>query len=289
MFLMYNQVKTWAITLPLVFIAAPSLAAGGKLQETAGVTQFEGSGGGGLVPWATLSGYDTRDEWSSTVFMTRLSSADFRLQAYGTSIGWHDFLEFSVAEQIFDLKGVPFGERELKMQTLGAKIKLLGDFIYTPYPQLSLGIQHKTLKDELIASALGADDSSQGTDLYVAVGKAHLGIAAGYNAFWNLTLRATKANQYGFLGFGGGENDDYELMLEGSLGVLLSRSLAMGIEYRQKPENLSGVTEDDAYDIFIAYIPNRSFNLTAAWVELGSIAGAEDQSGPYVSVSGYLW
>ncbi|MCG8311694.1 MAG: DUF3034 family protein [Pseudomonadales bacterium] len=284
-----THVKTWATTLFLACAAAPSVAAGGKLQETAGVTQFEGGGGGGLVPWATLSGYDTRDEWSSTVFMTRLSTEDFRLQAYGASVGWHDLLEFSVAEQIFDLKGVPFGERELKMQTLGAKFKVFGDFVYTPYPQISIGMQHKTLQDEFIASALGAEDSRKGTDFYIAAGKAHLGAAAGYNAFWNLTLRATKANQFGFLGFGGSENDSYELLLEGSAGVLLSRNLAVGVEYRQKPENLSGVAEDDAYDVFVAYIPNSTFNLTAAWVELGSIAGSEDQSGLYLSMTGYLW
>ena len=36
-------------------LPTPASANGGKLLESAGVTQFEGSGGGGLVPWATLS------------------------------------------------------------------------------------------------------------------------------------------------------------------------------------------------------------------------------------------
>ena len=61
----------------LCLYAGESAFAGqGKLQETAGVTQVEGSGGGGLVPWATLSGYDSRDETASAVFMSRLPSAN---------------------------------------------------------------------------------------------------------------------------------------------------------------------------------------------------------------------
>ena len=33
----------------------------GKLLATAGVTQIEGAGGGGLAPWAVITGYGTRD------------------------------------------------------------------------------------------------------------------------------------------------------------------------------------------------------------------------------------
>jgi hypothetical protein len=71
--------------------------------------------------------------------------------------------------------------------------------------------------------------------------------------------------------------------------VLLSRQLVLGIEYRQKPDNLPGLEEEDAMDVFVAYIPNKQFNLTAAWVDLGTIAGAENQRGPYLSLTGYLW
>lgn len=261
----------------------------GKLQETAGVTQVEGSGGGGLVPWAILSGYDSRDQTAASAFMTRVSLDDYRLQMWGASVSVHDRLEVSFARQTFELRDIPFGEREINQQVLGLKARVSGDVVYSALPQLSVGVQYKTLQNDAIATAAGAEDTDHGTDFYVAATKAHLGAVLGYNLVWNLTLRATKANQFGLLGFGGDLNDDYELMGEGSLAILFRRQFALGVEYRQKPDNLSFAEEQDAYDVFLAYIPNKHFNLTGAWVNLGSIAGADDQSGAYLSLTGYLW
>jgi len=264
----------------------PALAGEGKLQETAGVTQIEGSAGGGLVPWAVLAGYDSREEMSASVFTTRVSVDDYRLNAFGAAISLYDRVELSIARHTFDLLDTPF---EINQNVIGAKARLYGDVIYSTWPQVSLGVQHKVLLDTALAEALGAKDSDDGTDIYLAASKAHLGALFGYNLFWDLTLRATKANQFGLLGFGGDNNDSYQIMAEGSVAVLLSRRLALGMEYRQKPDNLPGLEEEDAMDVFVAYIPNKQFNLTAAWVDLGTIAGAENQRGPYLSLTGYLW
>ncbi|MEZ5504471.1 MAG: DUF3034 family protein [Gammaproteobacteria bacterium] len=264
----------------------PALAGEGKLQETAGVTQIEGSAGGGLVPWAVLAGYDSREEMSASVFTTRVSVDDYRLNAFGAAISLYDRVELSIARHTFDLLDTPF---EINQNVIGAKARLYGDVIYSSWPQVSLGVQHKVLLDTTLAEALGATDSDDGTDIYLAASKAHLGALFGYNLFWDLTLRATKANQFGLLGFGGDNNDSYQIMAEGSVAVLLSRQLALGLEYRQKPDNLPGLEEEDAMDVFVAYIPNKQFNLTAAWVDLGTIAGAENQRGPYLSLTGYLW
>ena len=38
----------------------------GKLLATGGVSAVEGEGGGGLTPWALISGYGTRDGVGST-------------------------------------------------------------------------------------------------------------------------------------------------------------------------------------------------------------------------------
>lgn len=268
--------------LPLV----PVFAGDGKLQETAGVTQIEGSAGGGLVPWAVLAGYDSREEMSASVFTTRVSVDDYRLNAFGAAISLYDRVELSIARHTFDLLDTPF---EINQNVIGAKARLYGDVIYSAWPQVSLGVQHKVLLDTTLAEALGATDSDEGTDVYLAASKAHLGALFGYNLFWDLTLRATKANQFGLLGFGGDNNDSYQIMAEGSVAVLLSRQLVLGMEYRQKPDNLPGLEEEDAMDVFVAYIPNKQFNLTAAWVDLGTIAGSENQRGPYLSLTGYLW
>ncbi|WP_371194621.1 DUF3034 family protein [Glaciecola sp. SC05] len=256
----------------------------GKLIGTAGLMQVEGSGGGGIVPWATLSGYDSRDEISFNAVATRVELDDFRLSVLGASISLYDRLEVSIAQQLFD---VPALSAQIEQQVLAVKYRLYGDVVYSTLPQLSVGWQHKRLKDSAIASALGAENSSSGNDVYIAATKVHLAAVAGYNAVWNITARATKANQMGLLGFGGQNNDRYEVVLEASAGILFTRHLAVGVEFRQKPNNL-GLGEEHWRDIFVSYIPSKSFNLTLAWADLGSIAGAPDQQGVYLSLNGSL-
>ncbi len=264
-------------------MVAPCYAGNGKLIGTAGLVQIEGTGGGGIVPWATLAGYDSREEVSVNAFSTLVNVDDYRLQAQGASISLYDRVELSYARHSFTLKRLG---GEIEQNVFGAKVKLYGDVLYSEWPQISLGILHKTLQDETIASSLGAKDT-RGTDFYLAATKVHLGAVSGYNLVWNIAARMTQANQLGLLGFGHQQNNDYELMFEGSLGVLFSRNLAVGVEYRQKPDNL-GLGEQDWKDIFITYIPNKSFNLTVAWAMLGSVAGAEEQNGVYISIGGKL-
>lgn len=263
-----------------------ALAGTGKLQETAGVTQIEGSAGGGLVPWAVLAGYDSRDEMSLSAFSTRVSVDNYRLYAYGGAVGIHDRVEISAAHQTFDLLDTAY---EINQNVFGAKVRFCGDLIYSAWPQISGGVQYKELLNRDIAKLVGAKQINHGADIYLSATKAHLGALFGYNLAWDLTLRGTKANQFGLLGYGGDKHNNYQLMAEGSIAVFLNRMFALGAEYRQKPDNLSGLEEQDAKDIFLAYIPNKSFNITAAWVDLGTIAGSDKQTGPYISFTGYLW
>lgn len=273
--------------IAILLIATPKMAisADGKLIATAGLSQVEGAGGGGLVPWATLSGYDSQDQTSMNVFTTQVDLDDYRLNIIGMSASFYDRVEISAAQHRFDLKTLG---TEIKQDVFGIKYKLYGDVIYSKWPQISVGIQHKRLKDGAIAQAVGAKNSSSGTDYYLAATKVHLGAIAGYNAVWNVTARATKANEMGLLGFGGLNNDSYQVMLEASAGILFSRHLAIGLEYRQKPDNL-GLGEDNWTDFFITYIPTKSVNFTLAWANLGTIAGAEKQQGLYLSLNGQIW
>ncbi|MDX1696588.1 MAG: DUF3034 family protein, partial [Ketobacteraceae bacterium] len=210
--------------LTSMFLCIPcTYGAGGKLLETAGVTQVEGSGGGGLVPWAVLAGYDTREQWSAQAYITKLSLDDYRLQSYGASVGLFDRVEISFSEQLLDLRNLPAGEQEIRQHTLGLKARVMGDFVYGDWPVISVGLQHKTLRDELIAGAVGADTTGSGTDVYLAASRAHLGALWGYNAFWNITLRAPRANQFGLRGYGGYKHDRHEVMGELAAGVLFGR------------------------------------------------------------------
>ncbi|MEX2332792.1 MAG: DUF3034 family protein, partial [Pseudohongiella sp.] len=103
----------------------------------------------------------------------------------------------------------------------------------------------------------------------------------------NVNLRYGDANQFGILGYGG-DDADQKINLEVAGAVFLNRSVAVGFEWRQKPDNLSALVEDDAKDLFLAYFPNKRLSLTAAWVDLGAIAGAPDQRGVYVSLQANL-
>jgi hypothetical protein len=280
-----KQLCSRGIAFVLLLLTQTISAGEGKLLATAGLTQVEGSGGGGIVPWATLAGYDSDEELSAAAYSTQVNLDDYRLNAWGVSAGIYDRVEISVAQQTFDLTSLG---GDINQNIFGVKARLYGDVVYSLWPQTSIGLQYKTLQDPDVAKLVGAKSDDSGTDFYLAMTKVHLGVMAGYNLVWNLTARATKANQLGLLGYGGINNNSYELMLEGSLGVFLSRQLAIGVEYRQKPDNLS-VKEEDWKDIFITYLPNKHVNFTAAWADLGDIAGAKDQQGLYLSMTGYLW
>lgn len=269
----------------LSLVSLMAQAGDGKLIGTAGLNQIEGSGGGGIVPWATLAGYDSREQISVNAFTTQVDIDDYRLNVLGVSASFYDRVEVSLAQHRFDLKTLG---GEIKQNVYGLKYRLYGDVVYSTWPQLSVGVQHKELEDGTIAAAVGADNNNSGTDFYLAATKVHLGAVAGYNAVWSVTARATKANQLGLLGFGGVNNNSYQMMAEASAGVLFSRHLAVGVEYRQKPDNL-GLGEDDWFDVFVTYIPSKNVSFTLAWAELGSIAGAKDQKGLYLSLNGQLW
>ncbi|KTG19245.1 DUF3034 family protein [Pseudoalteromonas sp. B5MOD-1] len=271
----------WLFCLACLGFASSGLAASGKLLATPGVSQVEGSAGGGIVPWAQLAGYASDDEIAINGFCSRADVSDYRLDVCGAQLNIYDRVEFSYAEQRFE---VPALNTDIEQSITGAKVRLYGDIVYSKWPQLSLGVQHKSLDDGSIANLLGAKDTS-GTDVYLAASKLHLGALAGYNWFWNTTFRYSDANQLGLLGFGGPDSDK-ELLFEASTAVFLTHQIAVGVEYREKSNNL-GLGEQDWQDVFVAWFPNKYVSVTAAWLDLGSIAGAKDQTGWYLSVTGY--
>ena len=271
----------WLFCLACIGFASSGLAASGKLLATPGVSQVEGSAGGGIVPWAQLAGYASDDEIAINGFCSRADVSDYRLDVCGAQLNIYDRVEFSYAEQRFE---VPALNTDIEQSVTGAKVRLYGDIVYSKWPQLSLGVQHKSLDDGSIANLLGAKDTS-GTDVYLSASKLHLGALAGYNWFWNTTFRYSDANQLGLLGFGGPDSDK-ELLFEASTAVFLTHQIAVGFEYREKSNNL-GLGEQDWQDVFVAWFPNKYVSVTAAWLDLGSIAGAKDQTGWYLSVTGY--
>ncbi|MEP6938400.1 MAG: DUF3034 family protein [Rudaea sp.] len=260
---------------------------GDKLLLTGGVSQLEGAAGGGLTPWAVIGGYGTRDQIGANAYFTRVGVQDYHLDDVGALVGLYDRVELSVARQRFDTEGVGaalgLGRGfALRQDIVGVKVKVAGDAVLEQdswLPQIAIGLQYKKNDQGAVLHAIGAKDD-QGTDFYLSATKLYL----AQSLLVNGTLRLTKANQLGLLGFGGDRNDSYKPQFEGSVAYLLSRHLAIGAEYRTKPNNLGIAKEDDWYDAFIAWAPLKHVSLTLAYANLGNVVIKDNQRGLYVSL-----
>ena len=276
--------------------AMPACAAGGKLLLTGGVSSIDGAAGGGLTPWAVIGGYGTASEIGATAHVSRLRTQDYGLTTYGVALGVWDRFEISLARQRFDTgpTGIALGApgQKLTLDIAGLKLRLAGDAVLDSdswLPQVAVGVQSKRVDAGLLAptlAALGAD--TRGTDVYLSATK--LFLAQG--VLVSGTLRSTRANQNGLLGFGGTAQRQRKWVPEVSVAYLLSRQLAVGAEVRAKPDNLNpsilsdGLKEQAWSDVFVAWAPNKHVSLTLAWVELGRVVPAvvsRRQSGAYLS------
>ena len=267
-------------------VAGSAANAGDRLLATGGVTQIEGSAGGGLSTWALIAGLGTRDQVGASGFCTSVQPDDFKLTSCGLNIGMYDRVELSYARQRFDLGTTVPGE-SISQDVFGVKVKVFGDAVFAQdslWPQISVGAQYKDNEDfAFVPTLLGARDGSD-VDYYVAATKIWLAGIAGRTTLVNGTLRATRANQFGILGFGGDRNDDYSLQPELSAAVFVTDHIAVGAEYRAKPDNLSVFQEDDCWDAFVAFIPFKNVSLTLAHADLGNIADKAQQRGWYASL-----
>lgn len=291
-------------------IAAPALADTGKLVLTGGVSSIDGAAGGGLTPWAVIGSNAAGNEIGFSAHLSRAHTQDYGLATYGVAAGIHERVEISLAQQNFDaspgvaLNGIaPFGVapgQHIKMDILGLKVRVAGDAILESdslLPQIAIGVEHKRTHPGSLGSVLDfLGTRRSGTDVYVSATK--LFLAQG--VLLNATLRNTNANQNGLLGFGSAApgRNSRSWQPEVSAAYLLRRDLAVGVEYRRKPNNLqalgaaaglgSALREDDWKDVFIAWAPTKNLSMTLAWVHLGrvvpGITGERKQSGAYLSV-----
>jgi hypothetical protein len=297
------------LSSPLIAGAFALLCAGaqadtGKLLLTGGVSTIEGAAGGGLTPWAIIGSNATAGEIGGSAYATHVGTMDYGLNVYGAAVGIHDRYELSIAQQDFNTRGtgtaLGLPGLHLKQTIVGAKVRVLGDAVLdsdTLMPQVAVGVQHKTLGSTGLDSTLTALGAKRhGVDVYVSATKLFL----GQSLLLNGTLRATKANQNGLLGYGatlGGNEDKYTLQPEFSAAWLLSKNVAIGAEYRFMRNKLesagrvaalgNGLRSEDWKDIFIAWAPTKNLSLTLAYVDLGVIVPAttasRKQTGYYLS------
>ncbi|KQQ67890.1 hypothetical protein ASF84_01785 [Pseudomonas sp. Leaf127] len=265
------------------------VADNGRLVATGGAGSIEGSAGGGIIPWAVISGYGEEGEWGATASATHVTLPDYTLDVAGVTVSYGNRIEFSYAHQRLDLgtlqRDLSLPEDNLTQDVLGVKVRLFGDLIFDDLPQVSLGVQYKHQNDFLIPSLIGAKRDAD-VEGYLTASRLFMGAAFGYNLLLNGGVRYSRANETGLLGFGGDRRDRRSLLKEGSVAVLLNPNWAVGVEYREKPDNLSFAGESDWADVFVGWFPNKHFSVVAAYARLGDIATLKDQNGVYLSLQG---
>ncbi len=229
----------------------------GKVLLTGGVVTIDGAGGGGITPWATISGYGTRDGVNGGVHYTFAYLPDYSLNSYGLTFGFWDRLELSYTNSAlptgstFDTVGLvnsilgdsldlgiePWNTT-IKMDIYGAKLRLFGDAVYNSHsliPQVAIGGFYKENKNAALLDTLQANKAKD-WEAYVVATK----ILFPISTLFSVTGRYTAANQTGLTGFGGPDGDKKEMRLEVSIAHLLSKNTAIGFEYAQHGDNLDG-------------------------------------------------
>jgi hypothetical protein len=297
-----ERISSIVLATAMLTCGAPAGAEGwfgdqGKLLLTAGFSSVEGAGGGGITPWALITGYGSSDSWGANTYVTGIGLHDFDFTAVGVGVGIRDRVELSFSRQMLEATDGALNGISVSQDVIGAKLRILGDAVYAQdswAPQLAIGVLAKRNRgiedgarigapDLVSVTQLGASDEDD-VDYYISATK--LWLAQGL--FVNATIRYTRANQFGLLGFGGDRNDDAEVQAEGTLAYLVRRKIAVGVEYRTRGRNLSVDEESAAWDAFIAWTPNRHISIVAAYANLGSIAApltgqTADQDGAYLS------
>ena len=254
-----------------VMIACILFASGAQ----AAITDVDGQAGGGLVPWALLSS-------GPTVAISHLNTQNLGVNIIAANTSFANRVEVSYAHSMLNVTGSSLANNNIDaVDNLGLKVKLndMGDSM----PQFALGLVYKkasgNLVDNVLTPALGVDSSS--TDAYGAATK--IVTVGGKTVLLNGVLRATKANQMGLLGFGGGTTagakTGYSIEPEVSAELFAADNVVFGAEYRAQPSNSVAGTDgvlhqNSAYDLNVVYVANKNLTLTAAYVGLGQVAPA---------------
>ncbi len=248
----------------------------------AAVTNIDGQAGGGIVPWALLSS-------GPTVAYTHITTQNLNVDSLAVNTSFANRVEVSYARNMLNVNGTNatavgglVGANSTdNVDNFGIKVKLndMGDSM----PQFAIGAVYKkvsgNLYDNVLKPALGVNNS--GTDIYAAASKI---LNMGKTVLLNGVIRATKADELGLLGFGGGVTagapSGYKLVPEVSAEVFAASNVVVGAEYRKMPNfSVAGATDgvlhpNSAYDFHVVYVANKTFTLTAAYANLGEVAPA---------------
>ncbi|GEM16368.1 MAG: DUF3034 family protein [Gluconobacter potus] len=259
---------------------------GQRALGTSGLSSLEGASGGGIASWATIGGYGSNKSAGMAMHYSYVNLTSYWDQNVGASMGFFDRVEISYTHNFFQTRGtgakLGIGNGyQFDLDVAGAKVRLFGHVAdNTLIPQVAIGGMYKHDSDGKVIHEVGSMHTDGG-DAYLAVTK----LFPKIGILIDTTVRFTKGNQWGILGFGGDKDNNYHAQFEGSLGYLPSfiPGLVVGVEYRTKPRNQRFTDESNWFDVYTSYFVNKHLNVTLAYVSLGTIATYKDQTGFYFS------
>ncbi len=288
---------------------------------------IEGEGGGAIVPWAYVSNPSTDGGIGKpAVSLWTWVSDSYTINFWPVAVTVGDRLEFGFAYQNLDISTLKSDLRNdstpvlgavnrldtkldnLQMITAHAKYQFVKESASLPAMAISVSYKKALDVDELddnltdnVRNALGAglpkvlktmgvddDDGFEVNLMATKLWKTKIPLLTAVN------LRYTQANQLGFLGF----SDDWSLNPEVTLAILPAANVAVGVEFRYKPDalksvndylNINGVAsqstlndysfkEDHFVDFFVAYLPTPNLTIAAGVANIGNVVHRETKS-----------
>jgi hypothetical protein len=283
-----RQLGALAAMLAVSGTASAGIYNDGKVLLTGGVSITDGAGGGGITPWAAITGYETRDGINGDLHYTYAQLPNYSLNSIGAAVGLFDRVEVSYANDTlptnntYDTVGLaaattggltgttvgggiePFNTT-IYMNVFGLKVRVLGDAIYNSdsfIPQVAVGGFYKMNENKDLLKTLGADKTKD-FEAYICATKIFFPIST----LVNFTVRYSGANETGLTGFGGNGKDHRTVRMEGSIAYLLNKGTAIGGEWAQHSEHLGG-------NLNLAGSGGTSSTLSAALPLVDSLTGS---------------
>lgn len=256
---------------------------------------FEGVGGGGIVPGAyrlnapekgAVFGKPVISNWD----IIGLNEDDSNIYTNGISLSFLDRFEFGYVHEIKDFKrlranlinaggsGFDVGEDNIYLHNFHFKTLISNETQYLPAFAVTAEFKYNEAIDDMnenIGKALdtvGYKDDF-GIDLDFSISKTNTDLL-GFPVVFHANARLTKGHYLGLLGF----SDDYTLNGEASIAFLPLPYFGFGAEVRQQndqfaalPFNGFSMDEDAFWDVFVTWLPNKNLSMAAAFTSFGNV------------------
>jgi hypothetical protein len=182
--------------------------------------------------------------------------------------------------------GIKISDDFVNLHNFNARVALVkeGEFGQSWMPAITGGIHYKyndtisTMNSELggTLTSIGIEDNS-GFD-YTLYGSKMLTFLPR-PVLINVGLRSTEAAHIGLLGFTG----ERDLVVEGNIVVFVTDRLALGGEYRQKPNSYTQIPgligqEDDWWSVVFGYVASNNVTVSGGYFNLGQVLNSKENT-----------